>query len=257
MALSKDRLEQLIERSTDIVVATDARGTVIYYNDGARRTLGYAAEEILGKYVVQLYPDKSEAKRVMAAMRGPAHGGPGIVETFRTTFVSKSGEHIPVAISGTILHDEHGKEDGTIGFAKDLREILHKDKLATLGEVAIGLSHEINNPLAVIVNQAELLERDLLRLAGDADLSVESERIDAVRREVARISEILEHLGEMVREDTYQTVDYVGPARRISERLSRIPRSSSATSTRRPAMRWSSLVRRARRRRSSMRAGPT
>jgi len=95
MALSKDRLEQLIERSTDIVVATDARGTVIYYNDGARRTLGYAAEEILGKYVVQLYPDKSEAKRVMAAMRGPAHGGPGIVEIFRTTFVSKSGEHIP------------------------------------------------------------------------------------------------------------------------------------------------------------------
>ena len=114
MALSKDRLEQLIARSTDIVVATDARGTVIYYNDGARRTLGYAAEEILGKYVVQLYPDKSEAKRVMAAMRGPAHGGPGIVEIFRTTFVSKSGEHIPVAISGTILHDEHGKEDGTI-----------------------------------------------------------------------------------------------------------------------------------------------
>ena len=32
------------------------------------------------------------------------------------------------------------------------REILHKDQLATLGEVAIALSHEINNPLAVIVN---------------------------------------------------------------------------------------------------------
>jgi len=218
MALTKERLEQLLAPSTATVVATDARGTVIYYNDGARRTRGYTVDEILGKYVVQLYPDRKEAKRVMAAMRDPAHGGAQIVETFRTTFVSKSGEHIPVAISGTILHDESGKEDGTIGFAKDLREILHKDKLATLGEVAIGLSHEINNPLAVIVNQAELLERDLLRLAGEADISVESERIDAVRREVARISEILERVGEMAREDTYQTVDYIGPARMLDLR---------------------------------------
>ena len=39
MALSKERFEQLIARSTDIVVATDRKGTVIYYNDGAKRTL--------------------------------------------------------------------------------------------------------------------------------------------------------------------------------------------------------------------------
>jgi PAS domain S-box-containing protein len=222
MALSKDRLEQLIARSTDIVVATDAHGTVTYYNDGAARTLGYSSDEILGKFVVRLYPDLGEAKRVMEAMRDPGHGAARIVETFRTTFVSKSGEHIPVAISGTLLHDEKGEEDGTIGFAKDLREILSKDKLATLGEVTIGLSHEINNPLAVIVNQIELLDRDLLRLAGEADCSVESERLDAIRREVARIAEIVERLGEMAREETYQTVDYIGPARMVD--LRRRPR---------------------------------
>ena len=84
----------------------------------------------------------------MKAMRSPEHfGGARCVETFQTSFLSKDGEHIPVAISGTILHTRTGVEDGTIGFAKDLREILHKDQLATLGEVAIGLSHEINNPL--------------------------------------------------------------------------------------------------------------
>ncbi len=220
--LSKDRLEQLIARSTDIVVATDKHGIVTYYNDGAARTLGYSPEEILGKFVVQLYPDLAEAKRVMAAMRDPGHGAARIVETFRTTFVSKSGEHIPVAISGTLLQDEKGEEDGTIGFAKDLREILAKDKLATLGEVAIGVSHEINNPLAVIVNQIELLDRDVLRLAGERDCSVESERLDAIRREVARIAEILERLGEMAREETYQTVDYIGPARMVD--LRRRPR---------------------------------
>ncbi len=218
MALKRERLERLIARSTDIVVATERDGTVSYYNDGASRILGYAAEEVLGSYVARLYPSRSEAKRVMAAMRSPEHGGAGIVETFRTDFLSKAGEHIPVAISGTVLYTDDGREDGTIGFAKDLRELLHREELATLGEVAIGLSHEINNPLNVIVNQAELLERDVERLAGEQDVSVEIERLDAIRREIGRISEILEKLDEMVRTDSYETVNYIGPARMIDLR---------------------------------------
>jgi PAS domain S-box-containing protein len=200
------------------VVATDRKGTVTYYNDGAKKSLGYTGAEVLGTFVGRLYPSLEEAKRVMAAMRSPEHGGAGIVETFRTTFLSKAGAEIPVAISGAVLTDERGEEDGTVGFAKDLRELLHKEELATLGEVAIGLSHEINNPLAVILNQAELLERDLCELAGERDVSVEMERLDAVRREISRISEIVDRLGEMVREETYETVDYIGPARMIDLR---------------------------------------
>jgi PAS domain S-box-containing protein len=215
MPLSKQRLDQLIDRSTDIVVATDRKGTVAYYNDGASRVLGYKPSEIMGAFVGQLYPSVDEAKRVISAMRGPGHGGVGHVETFETAFLSKSGEEIPVAISGTLLFDDEGVEDGTIGFAKDLRGILHREGLARLGEIAIGLSHEINNPLAVIVNQATLLESDIERLADEQDCSVELERLDAMRREVARISEILERLGEMVRTDSYETVGYIGPARMV------------------------------------------
>jgi PAS domain S-box-containing protein len=218
MALSKDRLERLIARSRDIIVATDRKGKVAYYNDGASRILGYAPDEIMGDFVGRLYPSVEEARRVMDAMRDEGHGGRDIVETFQTTFLSKSGEEIPVAISGTLLRDEHGEPDGTIGFAKDVREILHKDQLATLGEVAVGLSHEINNPLAVILNQTELLEKDVERLAGEVDCSVETERIDAMRREIGRISEILERLSQMVQTEAYETVEYIGPARMIDLR---------------------------------------
>jgi PAS domain S-box-containing protein len=218
MGLSHEVLERLIARSTDIVVATDRKGNVEYYNDGATRILGYAPGEILGAYVERLYPDLDEAKRVMRAMRSEGYGGAGIVETFQTRFLSKQGEQIPVAISGTLLYDDAGDEDGTIGFAKDLREILRKDQLATLGEVAVGLSHEINNPLAVIVNQAELLEREVEALAGERDTSVECERIDAIRREVGRVTGILERLGQMVETEHYETATYVGPARMIDLR---------------------------------------
>jgi PAS domain S-box-containing protein len=218
MALSKERLERLVARSPDVVVATDRSGKVVYYNDGASRILGYAPGEILGAFVGQLYPDIAEARRVMAAMRDPGYGGPGVVETFQTSFLSKAGERIPVAISGTLLFDERGEEDGTIGFAKDLREILRKDQLATLGEVAVGLSHEINNPLAVLLNQVDLLEQDVARLADEGDCSVELERLDAMRREIGRISEIVERLGQMVEKQIYETIEYIGPARMIDLR---------------------------------------
>ena len=49
------------------------------------------------------YPSLDEAKRVMRAMRGEDHGGPGVCDSFQTSFVSKSGEEIPVAISGSIV----------------------------------------------------------------------------------------------------------------------------------------------------------
>ena len=95
----------------------------------------------------------------MVAMRSDDFGGPGKVKNFETIFVTRWGEQMPVAISGSILYDENGLEIGSIGFAKDIREIRQRDRLATLGEVAVALCHEINSPLEVILNDVELLER--------------------------------------------------------------------------------------------------
>ena len=218
MALSRKHLERLTDSSIDIVVATDRKGTVIFYSDDASGSLGYARDEITGGFVGKLYPEVAEAKKVMAAMRSPEHGGKGICENFQTRLRSRHGEEFPAAMSAAIIYDDDGEEDGTIGFAKDLREILEKDQLATLGEVAVGLSHEINNPLAVILNQVSLLEADVLRLCGEGDSSVEEERLDAIRREIARIGEILERLSEIASGDQYETVNYIGPTRMVDLR---------------------------------------
>ena len=97
MPLSKEKLEELITRSTDIIVATNRKGNIVYYNDGATRSLGYQQSEILDRYVGTVYPDLEEARRVMKAMRDPGHGGPGIVETFQTTFLDKDGHERQMA----------------------------------------------------------------------------------------------------------------------------------------------------------------
>jgi PAS domain S-box-containing protein len=204
MPLSKASLERLIEASPDIVVATDANGTVAYYNDGAQENLGYARREIIGQFVACLYPSLDEARRVMTAMRGPENGGPGRVLNFPTRFLAKDGHEIPVAISGVILYDKQDTEQGTIGFAKDLSDLKREDQRAVLREVSIGLSHQVNNPLAVITNQLTLLECEQ-----------ESSRIAVIRREVLRIKENLQRLAEMAQVGTYASEPYLGDARMI------------------------------------------
>ena len=212
MPLDKASLERLIEASPDIVVATDADGNVQYYNDGARENLGYAREEIIGHYVVELYPSEEEAKRVMRVMRSSDHGPKGRAINLPTRFVTKEKQEIPVTISGLILYGPDGEEQGTIGFTRDMREMQRMDQLAVLGEVAIGLSHEINNPLTVIANQVSLLDR---HLAGSSGNPAERARLDSIRREVARIQGHLEHLNQMAQQQEYSSTSYLGASRML------------------------------------------
>ena len=193
--------EKLLESSPDIVVAVDRAGTIIFYNDGARQTLGYTPDEVLGQHVTRLYPDLAEARKVMAAMREG--------KNCETTFVMKSGVRIPVVIAGSLLRDADGRELGSIGFAKDLREIRRRDQLATLGEVAIGLAHEINNPLEVIVNNLNLLEAHVAKVSSDEDFVVESERLDSIHSALRRIQRIVSQLTEMAHGAEYATREYL------------------------------------------------
>jgi CheY-like chemotaxis protein len=134
---------------------------------------------------------------------------PGRVRNFETTFLTKGGERLPVSISGSLIHDERGEELGSIGFAKDLREIRRHDQLMTLGEVAVGLAHEINNPLEVIVNNLNLLANYIERVSSDEDFIVESERIDSTQGAVHRIQQIVATLTEQAQGTEYTTREYL------------------------------------------------
>ena len=215
MPLDKASLERLIEASPDIVIATDTDGSVAYYNDGALGILGYSRDEIIGEPVTKVYPSLDEAKRVKAAMRDPNVSRKGSIENFETVFVAKNGREIPCAISGVILYDANGKEEGTIGFSKDLREIQHKDQLAVLGEIAIGLSHEINNPLETISNQVALLQRFVEKLPVTPQRDAERARLDDMHGEIRRIETHLRRLSEMSEREEYASTDYIGGARMV------------------------------------------
>jgi PAS domain S-box-containing protein len=223
--------EKLLENSPDIVVAVDRKGVIIFYNDGARSTLGYSPEEVLGQHVTRLYPDKSEARKVMAAMRdGYGADVKGQVRNFETVFVAKSGALLPVAISGSVIQTDAGEELGSIGFAKDLGAIRRHDRLATLGEVAIGVAHEINNPLEVIVNNLNLVEKHVARVSSDEDFIIESERFDSTYGAIARIQHIVNKLNDLAQGTEYATRQYL-PGTTMTDLGGGMPSPPTAAST--------------------------
>jgi PAS domain S-box-containing protein len=209
MALPGQYFQKLVESCPDIIISVDKQGTITFYNDGARQNLGFSYEEVLGKNVLEIYPSLEEARRVMAAMRASSGDGRGRLRNFETVFKTRKGEKIPVAISASIIYDDQGNEAGSIGFAKDIREIRRRDQLVTLAEVAIGVSHEINNSLEVLINQIEMLRKYVDRSANDDDYRVESERLDSLASQVGKIQGITSRISQMADEGEYGTKEYL------------------------------------------------
>jgi PAS domain S-box-containing protein len=206
LTLDQNYLQRLIESSPDIVIAVNRDGTIIYYNDGARRNLRYSSAEIIGQKIDRIYPSIDEARRVMKAMRA-AEGGR--ISNFDTVLRDKDNQQIACAISGSIIYDESGDEVGSIGFARDIRRLVQREQLATCGEIAVSLAHEINNPLETITNNIDMLARCVESRLCDAELVVETERLDSIRAGIGRVQAIVRRLDEMTRKGVYETRDYL------------------------------------------------
>jgi PAS domain S-box-containing protein len=205
--LDQNYLRRLVESSPDIVIAVDRDGTIIYYNDGARKNLRYTAAEIIGEKVTRVYLSIEEARRVMNALRQSPDGGR--ISSFETVLRDKDNQEIPVAISGSLIYDDQGAEVGSIGFARDIRRIRQREQLATVGEIAVSLAHEINNPLEAITNNLDLVTRCVEAHLTPAEAVTEGERIDCIRRGLERVQAIVRRLDEMSRKGVYQTRDYL------------------------------------------------
>jgi PAS domain S-box-containing protein len=237
LTLDQNYLKRLMESSPDIIVAVDREGTVIYYNDGARRVLRFTSEEIIGQKVTRIYSSLEEARKVMKALRESADGGR--ISSFETVLRDKDNEEIPIAISGSLIYDEHGAEIGSIGFARDIRRMRQREQLATAGEIAVSLAHEINNPLETITNNLELLTHCVENHLTPAELVVETERLGAIRACIGRVNAIVRRLDDMTRKGVYETRDYLQGKRMadLAPRAAELEKNEAVT-TNGPAQEW-------------------
>lgn len=208
---ANDFLRNLIENSVDGIIAADMKGKIIIFNKSAEKLLGYKAEEAINNvHITQLYPP-GVAKEIMRRLRSADYGGVGRLETSQFTLISKTGEEIPINISAAIIY-ENGKEIASFGIFTDLREkikmerqlqetqlqLLQSEKMASLGKLAAGVAHEINNPLGGILIFSKML---LEELPAD-DPRVED--LERICQEATRCKEIVKGLLEFARQTSYK-----------------------------------------------------
>ena len=205
--LSEQKFRTLIERSPTLVLV-HRKGTIIFANPAAVRLLGYdSPDELVGMSALEItHPDDRESVRVRIE-HTLRHGGgaPGEARLRRRdgSYVSTEGEGIVMDYDGApatvvVGHDVTQRKEL---FAR----MALADRLLSVGTLAAGVAHEINNPLAYVSSNLELLKRELplLLAGGSSSLSrTEIEELLADARDgAARVGAIVRDLRALSRSD--------------------------------------------------------
>ncbi|MBI2896450.1 MAG: PAS domain S-box protein [Deltaproteobacteria bacterium] len=170
-------LALLVESSLEAIVGLDPDGVVRTWNPGARSTYGYEREEIVGRPIEVL-----EERAGAAAAR--LLSGPQTAVAVRRRH--KDGSAIEVLLSLSPIPGPSGVPAGWAEVSLDLTQrrklesaLEHGERLAAIGRIAASMTHEINNPLAVILASAtrisqiaaETAHAQLAECAADVELA--------------------------------------------------------------------------------------
>ncbi len=193
--------------STNAIQLTDAHGVMIDVNPAFERIYGYSREECVGRkpnLVRSRYTPREVYEQMWADLTDPARG----YWAGELLNRDRNGVERPVLLSITAIRDARGEITHYIGVAVDRSEqrnwemrAAHSDRLASVGQLAAGVAHEINTPLANVMLIAESLRRRtqdpelqgrLETLSQQVEVAARIVRslLDFARREEPRIADV-------------------------------------------------------------------
>ncbi len=188
--------EQILANLDDGVIALDADGKIIFFNEASEVLTDISTAAATGQALEQIFKREpwlvDLVKRTHPPRQKRARG--------EGDFISRWGRKIPVGVTVSPLQDRHGHFVGTILLLRDIKrrkeleeDLKRADRLVLMGTLGAGLAHEIRNPLGGIKGAAQLLRRSV-----DGDPSVR-EFTDIMIREVDRVNQLIEQLLDLSR----------------------------------------------------------
>ncbi|MGH7359929.1 MAG: two-component system sensor histidine kinase NtrB, partial [Candidatus Rokuibacteriota bacterium] len=190
-----ERLLASVVRSVDdCIVTTDIGGRLVTVNAAGERLFGASEAELIGAPWWELLGAGASGGHAGGAFNG-VYAWKGDVRA-RT----RGGREFPAHLAVTPIFDPNGQVLGTVGVLRDLteqrelqRRLIQQETLASLGQMAAGVAHEIRNPLGGIKMAMAVLAKH------DGD-TLSREMTESMRSGVAEIESIVSHLLDYTRE---------------------------------------------------------
>ncbi len=197
---SEERYRTILENMEDSYFEVDLGGHLTFANSAACRALGYTREQLIGMSYKKFTTEDAVEFVYQAFNRVYQTGAPN--RGFSWEVVRPDGTTGFVEASASPIRGSSGEILGFRGVGRDVTErrkveeqLMLTDRLASVGQLAAGIAHELNNPLTSVIGFADLLlQRDL-----PADIKAD---LETVNREARRAVNIVKGLLAFAREQT-------------------------------------------------------
>jgi PAS domain S-box-containing protein len=183
----------LIDIATDAIFVRDLENHILFWNQGAERLYGWAAAETLGKTARKLFHQESPSQR-SASLQTTIEKGSWQGELQQ---VKKDGTEIVVASRWTLVRDRSGQPQSILVVNTDITEkkqleqqFYRAQRLESLGTLASGIAHDLNNIFTPILGIAQLLPLKLPELDGRTQELLETLE-DSAKRGANMVKQIL------------------------------------------------------------------
>lgn len=195
------RFFYVAENTVNPLQITDSEGNMIYVNPAFLRESGYSKEELIGKNP-SIFGSKKLKKQFWAEMWTTIKSGNvwiGDIENRK-----KNGDPFHTQLLISPILDGEQKVTGYFGIHRDLSEkktmekqLIHTQKMESIGTLAAGIAHEVGNPLASISALVQVAQRfttdDFVK-----------EKLELVKNQVNRISKIIRDLVDFSRPSNFE-----------------------------------------------------
>lgn len=239
LELSQQFIFSLLSSMSDVLIACNQDGQIEETNAALCELVGRNEQDLRGTAVMDLLADAQSVQRWQLAMYHAASHEVAVVELHLRDAL---GQSVPVDMSCTPRHNGNGRQVGRVLVGRPLGELkrayhqlreahdalklaqqqlLHSEKMASLGRLVAGVAHELNNPISFVLGNVHVMQRygkrltQYLNAVHQLDLPPE---MHALRQEL-RIDALVKDLPSLMEgtiEGAQRTTDIINGLKRFS-----------------------------------------
>lgn len=190
---SEEKYRNLVEDIEDVIFRLDKTGRYLFLNSALKNVTGYNPQEFYdNSSIVKEIINKNDMAVVKETMQKVLNGNLKVSKDLEYRIFCKNGEELWVSQNTYPIKNKKGSIIGIEGIIRDItdrkkieEQIRRSERLASIGELAASIAHEIRNPLGAISNSVCMLKRDLTLIGDDQKL------FDMVVEETDRLNSII------------------------------------------------------------------